>query len=96
MARRSWVWFLECPACELDALKLASVLSIHRISSITTHAGFIPENPSDPLYKEVVEAVKEIGEHCGSGTSSSGLRRARKPRSLFAERWRIPGSTTSE
>jgi L-ribulose-5-phosphate 3-epimerase len=49
----------------LDALKLAARFAVSiGISSITTHAGFIPENPSDPLYKEVVEAVKEIGEHC--------------------------------
>ena len=34
------------------------------IPSITTHVGFIPENPSDPLYGSVVAALAEIGAHC--------------------------------
>jgi sugar phosphate isomerase/epimerase len=28
-----------------------------------THFGFIPENPNDPLYKEVVEALREVATH---------------------------------
>lgn len=31
--------------------------------AVITHLGFIPENPSDPLFAEVVEAVKEIALH---------------------------------
>ncbi len=34
------------------------------IPSITTHVGFIPENPSDPTYGEVVAALREVAEHC--------------------------------
>jgi L-ribulose-5-phosphate 3-epimerase len=34
------------------------------IPSITTHVGFIPENPSDPLYGGVVAALAELAEHC--------------------------------
>ncbi|MCL5999862.1 MAG: sugar phosphate isomerase/epimerase [Chloroflexi bacterium] len=34
------------------------------VSSITTHVGFIPENPSDTLYPGVVEALKEVVAYC--------------------------------
>jgi sugar phosphate isomerase/epimerase len=32
--------------------------------AIITHAGFVPENPSDPLYPGVVEAIRAIGGRC--------------------------------
>ncbi len=32
--------------------------------SITTHAGFIPENMTDPLYPPLLEAIYEIASHC--------------------------------
>jgi L-ribulose-5-phosphate 3-epimerase len=34
------------------------------VGSITTHAGFLPENPTDPLYPEVVAALRYIARHC--------------------------------
>ena len=34
------------------------------VPSITTHVGFIPENPSDPRYGEVLAALKEIAHTC--------------------------------
>ncbi len=34
------------------------------VAAVITHLGFIPENPNDPEFKGVVEAVKEIAEHC--------------------------------
>lgn len=34
------------------------------VPSITTHAGFIPETPTDPLYAGVVEALAEVAHHC--------------------------------
>jgi L-ribulose-5-phosphate 3-epimerase len=33
--------------------------------SITTHAGFIPENMTDPLYPGVIAALREVVEYCG-------------------------------
>jgi L-ribulose-5-phosphate 3-epimerase len=52
-------------AARIDALKQASdfakLLGVHQVQ---THCGFIPENPSDPLYKETVEAIREVAEHC--------------------------------
>ena len=35
------------------------------VPSITTHAGFIPENMTDPLYSGVIDALREIVEYCG-------------------------------
>ncbi len=34
------------------------------IPGIQGHCGFIPENPNDPLFDEVVQAMKEVGSHC--------------------------------
>lgn len=73
------VWnFLEGPstiglvpratrAARIDALKQASdfakMLGVPRVQ---THCGFIPENPRDPLYSEVVVAIREVAAHCQS------------------------------
>jgi L-ribulose-5-phosphate 3-epimerase len=34
------------------------------VASITTHAGFIPENPGDPVFSDVVAALREVCGHC--------------------------------
>ena len=34
------------------------------VPSITTHVGFIPENPADPLYIGTLSALKEIVTYC--------------------------------
>jgi sugar phosphate isomerase/epimerase len=34
------------------------------IPAVQTHCGFIPENPSDPLYKETVDAIREVASYC--------------------------------
>jgi L-ribulose-5-phosphate 3-epimerase len=52
-------------AARLSVLKQGSDFARHAgISSITTHVGFIPENPSDPLYGGVVTALAELAGHC--------------------------------
>ena len=45
----------------VDALKRAARFA-HRagLPAIATHLGFIPENPSDPLFGDVVDAVRDI------------------------------------
>ena len=49
----------------LEALKAGARFAVAiGVSSITTHVGFVPENPSDPLYREVVDSVREIAEYC--------------------------------
>jgi L-ribulose-5-phosphate 3-epimerase len=55
----------------MDALKQTSDFAkMLSIPNIQTHCGFIPENPSDPLYKEAVIAIRELAEHCsGNGQS---------------------------
>lgn len=38
------------------------------IPAVHTHCGFIPEDPNDPLFKETVEAIREVVTHCkGNG-----------------------------
>ena len=34
------------------------------VSSITTHVGFIPESPNNPLYPGLVDALREVVDHC--------------------------------
>ena len=40
------------------------------VQSIATHVGFIPENPADPLYIAVVQALKEIADYCAENGQS--------------------------
>lgn len=40
------------------------------IPSITTHVGFIPENPGDPLYPGLIAALQEVADHCGGNGQS--------------------------
>ncbi len=34
------------------------------VKRIVTHMGFLPENPTDPLFADVVAAIKEVAEYC--------------------------------
>ncbi len=34
------------------------------IPAVQTHCGFIPESPNEPLYKEAVNAIREVASHC--------------------------------
>ncbi len=34
------------------------------IVAIQGHCGFIPENPNDPVYKEAVDAIREVAAYC--------------------------------
>jgi len=34
------------------------------VAAVQTHCGFIPENPNDAVYKETVEAMREVAGHC--------------------------------
>ena len=44
--------------------KAASWAAKFGLGSITTHVGFLPEDPSDPLFIDTVEALKDIVKHC--------------------------------
>ncbi len=54
-------------AARIEALKqtsdFAKMLGVKRVQ---THCGFIPENPKDPLYAEVVAAIREVTVHCAA------------------------------
>jgi L-ribulose-5-phosphate 3-epimerase len=53
----------------VDSLKRASDFAKRLgIPNLQTHCGFIPETPSDPLYGETVQAVREVAQHAkGNG-----------------------------
>jgi sugar phosphate isomerase/epimerase len=44
--------------------KAARFAARHGLGSITTHVGFIPEDPNDPLYAGTVEALRQVVEVC--------------------------------
>ena len=51
----------------MDALKQTSDFAkMLGIPHLQTHCGFIPENPKDPLYDEVVLAIREIAKYCAT------------------------------
>jgi sugar phosphate isomerase/epimerase len=56
-------------AARIDALKqvsdFAKLLGVHQVQ---THCGFIPEDPSDSLYKETVAAIKDVAQHCATNS----------------------------
>jgi L-ribulose-5-phosphate 3-epimerase len=55
----------ETRAARIAQIKKASDLAKEcGISAVQTHCGFIPENPNDPLYKETVEAMREVAGYC--------------------------------
>lgn len=55
----------ETRAARMDALKRASDIAKQcGIGAVHTHCGFIPEDPSDPLYPQAVAAIREVGSHC--------------------------------
>jgi sugar phosphate isomerase/epimerase len=38
------------------------------IKQVQTHCGFIPEDPADPAYPQIVEAIRTVAKHCqGNG-----------------------------
>lgn len=55
----------ETRAARIAQIKKASDFAKEcGVPAVQTHCGFIPENPNEPLYKEVVEAMREVGEYC--------------------------------
>ena len=73
-----YVWnFIEGPSTiglvppqmrevRLKALRKASDFArIIGVPSITTHVGFIPENPLDPVYVSLIEVLKDVARFCG-------------------------------
>ena len=52
-------------AARIDALRQVSDFAAQLgIPQVQTHCGFIPEDPSDPLYPQTVEAIRTVAEHC--------------------------------
>jgi len=61
----------ETRAMRLPALKRGSDFArLVGVPSITTHVGFIPESPANPLYPGLVDVLKEIADYCGENGQS--------------------------
>jgi L-ribulose-5-phosphate 3-epimerase len=56
-------------AARIDALRQVSDFAKQvGITQVQTHCGFIPEDPADPGYPQVVEAIRTVAKHCqGNG-----------------------------
>ncbi|HEV3276993.1 MAG TPA: sugar phosphate isomerase/epimerase family protein [Terriglobia bacterium] len=55
----------EYRATRIEHIKRASDFAqILGIPAVQTHCGFIPENPNDPVYKEAVDAIREVAGYC--------------------------------
>jgi sugar phosphate isomerase/epimerase len=55
----------ESRAARVARMKLGSDFAKRAgIPGIQGHVGFIPENPNDPLFGEVVQALKEVAAYC--------------------------------
>ena len=54
-------------AARLDALRQVSDFA-HQlgIEQVQTHCGFIPEDPTDPLYPQTVAAIREVARYCAA------------------------------
>ena len=49
----------------IDALKITADMAAEcGIPAVHTHCGFLPENPNELTYKDVVAAVREVAVHC--------------------------------
>ena len=56
----------ESRAMRLEVLKKGSAFARWvGVPSITTHVGFVPDNPADPWYAGLIEALKEVADTCG-------------------------------
>lgn len=54
-------------AARIDALKQVSDFAkLLGVSQVQTHCGFIPEDPADPLFREVTGAIREVAQHCAA------------------------------
>lgn len=49
----------------IDALRQASDFAkLLGVNQVQTHCGFMPEDPADPKYPGVVEAIRTVAQHC--------------------------------
>jgi sugar phosphate isomerase/epimerase len=55
----------ETRAERVEALKKGADFAVKiGVDNITSHVGFLPENPNNPVYKATVEALKQVVGHC--------------------------------
>lgn len=59
---------MVAPKFQAHRLELAKTFSDYvkemKINSITSHIGFIPDDPAEPLYQQFLEVMQELAEYC--------------------------------
>jgi L-ribulose-5-phosphate 3-epimerase len=64
----------------MEALKKgADFAKMLGVTDITTHVGFIPENPSTTEYRETVVAIRDVAAYCKSLAFILTLKPVRRP-----------------
>lgn len=48
-------------------------------SVVALHLGFVPHNPNDPLYKEIIGVARELCDHCRDNAQSLHLETGQEP-----------------
>ena len=47
-----------------ETLEIVDFAHAMGVDTVAAHIGFVPEEPDDPTYKEVVEIVQKVCDHC--------------------------------
>lgn len=53
------------------------------IDSVACHIGFVPEDASDPIYKEIRDVARDICDHCGANGQSFTLETGQEPATVL-------------
>ena len=50
---------------------------------IAAHIGFVPEDQEDPIYKGIIESMREIADHCEANGQQFALETGQEPASIL-------------
>jgi len=49
------------------------------VDSIACHVGFVPEDPKDPAYPQIVDVVRDVSDHCAENNQTFALETGQEP-----------------
>jgi L-ribulose-5-phosphate 3-epimerase len=59
--------------------EIADFARLLGVDVVALHLGFVPHDPSDPLYREVVAVTRDICDHCGGQKQALHLETGQEP-----------------
>jgi sugar phosphate isomerase/epimerase len=62
-----------------ELLEIADFARLLNVKTVGLHVGFIPHDPGDPVYDEVVRTTQQVCEHCGTNAQSLHLETGQEP-----------------